>query len=94
MVSLRRFRTLKPRELPRVLKSLEVDEGIRVDGADAGLRMFVSKSHSGLFAIELADRLSRNGVSNGSSIQYLNSVNDVLLHIRSNFKKEPSYYVY
>jgi hypothetical protein len=94
MVALKRSRTLKPGDLPRVLKSLEVDEGIRVEGPDAGLRMFVSKSHSGLFAIELADRLSRNGVSNGSSIQYLNSVNDVLLHIRSNFKKEPSYYLY
>lgn len=91
MVTLRRFRT---RELPRVLKSLEVDEGIRVDGADAGLRMFVSKSHSGLFAIELVDKLARNRVSHESNIQYLNSVNDVLLHIRSNFKKEPSYYVY
>ena len=94
MVTLRHSRTLKPRELPRVLKSLEVDEGIRVEGPDAGLRMFVSKSHSGLFAIELVDKLARNGVSNESNIQYLNSVNDVLLHIRSNFKKEPSYYVY
>ncbi|HEY3525750.1 MAG TPA: hypothetical protein VGK47_06115 [Nitrososphaeraceae archaeon] len=91
---MRRSRTLKPRELRRVLKSLEVDEGIRVDGADAGLRMFVSKSHSGLFAIELVDKLARNRVSHESNIQYLNSVNDVLLHIRSNFKKEPSYYVY
>ena len=94
MVTLRHSRTLKPRELPRVLKSLEVDEGIRVEGPDAGLRMFVSKSHSGLFAIELVDKLARNGVSNESNIQYLNSVNDVLLHIRSNFKNEPSYYVY
>ena len=94
MVTLKRSRILKPRELPHVLKSLEVDEGIRVEGPDAGLRMFVSKSHSGLFAIELVDRLTRNGVSDGSNIQYVNSVNDVLLHIRSNFKKEPSYYVY
>jgi hypothetical protein len=94
MVTLKRSRTLKPQELPRVLKSLEVDEGIRVEGPDAGLRMFVSKSHSGLFAIELVDKLARNRVSNESNIQYLNSVNDVLLHIRSNFKKEPSYYVY
>lgn len=94
MVTLRHSRTLKPRELPRVLKSLEVDEGIRVEGPDAGLKMFVSKSHSGLFAIELVDKLARNGVSNESNIQYLNSVNDVLLHIRSNFKKKPSYYVY
>ena len=94
MVTLKRSRILKPRKLPRVLKSLEVDEGIRVEGPDAGLRMFVSKSHSGLFAIELVDRLASNGVSDGSNIQYLNSVNDVLLHIRSNFKKEPSYYVY
>ncbi len=80
--------------MPRVLKSLEVDEGIRVEGPDAGHRMFVSKSHSGLFAIELVDKLARNRVSNESNIQYLNSVNDVLLHIRSNFKKEPSFYVY
>lgn len=94
MVTLKRSRTLRPGDLPHVLKSLEVDEGIRVEGLDAGLKMFVSKSHSGLFAIELADRLARNGVSNGSNIQYLNSVNDVLLHIRSNFKKEPSYYLY
>jgi hypothetical protein len=94
MVTLKRSRILKPRELPRVLKSLEVDEGIRVEGPDAGLRMFVSKNHSGLFAVELVDRLASNGVSDGSNIQYLNSVNDVLLHIRSNFKKGPSYYVY
>ena len=94
MVTLKRSRILKPRELPHVLKLLEVDEGIRVEGPDAGLRMFVSKSHSGLFAIELVDRFARNGVSDGSNIQYVNSVNDVLLHIRSNFRKEPSYYVY
>jgi hypothetical protein len=94
MVTLKRSRILKPRELPHVLKSLEVDEGIRVEGPDAGLRMFVSKSHSGLFAIELVDRLARNGASDGSNIQYLNSVNDVLLHIRSNFRKEPSFYLY
>jgi hypothetical protein len=94
MVTLKRSRILKPRELPHVLKSLEVDEGIRVEGPDAGLRMFVSKSHSGLFAIELVDRLARNGVSDGSNIQYLNSVNDVLLHIRSNFRKGPSFYLY
>jgi hypothetical protein len=94
MVTLRHSRNLKPRELPRVLKSLEVDEGIKVEGPDAGLRMFVSKSQSGLFAIELVDKLAHNRVSNESNIQYLNSVNDVLLHIRSNFKKEPSYYVY
>ena len=94
MVTLKRSRILKPRELPHVLKSLEVDEGIRVEGPDAGLRMFVSKSHSGLFAIELVDRLASNGVSDGSNIQYLNSVNDVLLHIRSNFRKEPSFYLY
>lgn len=94
MVTLKRSRILKPRELPRVLKSLEVDEGIRVEGPDARLRMFVSKSHSGLFAVELVDRLASNGVSDGSNIQYLNSVNDVLLHIRSNFKNEPSFYVY
>ena len=94
MVTLKRSRILKLRELPRVLKSLEADEGIRVEGPDAGLRMFVSKNHSGLFAVELVDRLASNGVSDGSNIQYLNSVNDVLLHIRSNFKKKPSYYVY
>lgn len=94
MVTLRHSRNLKPRELPRVLKSLEVDEGIKVEGPDAGLRMFVSKSQSGLFAIELVDKPAHNRVSNESNIQYLNSVNDVLLHIRSNFKKEPSYYVY
>jgi hypothetical protein len=94
MVTLKRSRILRPRDLPRVLKSLEVDEGIRVEGPDEGLRMFVSKSHSGLFAIELVDRFTRNGISTGSNILYLNSVNDVLLQIRSNFKKEPSYYVY
>ena len=94
MVALRRSRTLKPQELPRVLKSLEVDEGIRVEGPEAGHRMFVSKSPSGRFVIESVDKLARNGVSNESNIQYLNSVNDVLLHIRSNFKKEPSYYLY
>jgi hypothetical protein len=94
MVALRYSRTLKPRELPRVLKSLEVDEGIRVEGPESGHRMFVSKSPSGMFALELVDKLARNDVSNESNIQYLNSVNDVLLHIRSNFKKEPSYYSY
>lgn len=94
MVTLRRSQTWKPGELRRVLKSLEADEGIRVEGPEAGLRMFVSKSPSGLFAIELVDKLARNGVPSESNIQYLNSVNDVLLHIRSSFKKDPSYYVY
>lgn len=86
-------RIFKPEELRRVLRSLEVDEGIRIEEPEERLKMFVSRSPSGLFAAQLVGKGSHR-IGSRENIEYLNSVNDVISLVQAVFSKAPSFCVY
>jgi len=86
-------RIFKPEELRRVIRSLEADEGIRIEEPDGRLKMFVSRSPSGLFAAQLVGKGSHR-IGSRENIEYLNSVNDVMSLVQAVFSKAPSFCVY
>ena len=81
-------------QLRDILRALEPDEGIRIKDPKSGFRIFISKSYSGHYTIQLVDKSARKSVSRDGSVKYLNSVNDVLLLIKSIFKEEVNYDIY
>jgi hypothetical protein len=93
LITLGSPRIFKPEELRRILRSLEVDEGIRIEGAEGRLKMFVSRSPSGLFAAQLVGKGSHR-IGSRENIEYLNSVNDVMSLVQAVFSKAPSFCLY
>ena len=93
LITLGSSRTFKPEELRRILRSLEADEGIRIEGPERRLKMFVSRSPSGLFAAQLVGKGSHR-IGSRENIEYLNSVNDVMSLVQAVFSKAPSFCVY
>jgi hypothetical protein len=93
LITLGSSRIFKPEELRRVLRSLEADEGIRIEGPGGRLKMFVSRSPSGLFAAQLVGKGSHR-IGSRENIEYLNSVNDVMSLVQAVFSKVPSFCVY
>ena len=93
LITLGSFRTFKPEELRRLLRSLEEDEGIRIEGPKGRLKMFVSRSPSGLFAAQLVGKGSHR-IASRENIEYLDSVNDVMSLVQAIFSKAPSFCVY
>lgn len=65
---------LKPRELVRVLLSLDVDEGVRIEGKNG--KMFVNKSPSGTFVVQA-----------GEEFHYLDSAAQIVKLADKNFGK-------
>jgi hypothetical protein len=94
MVILRSSQLSKVSRLRSVLRSLEPDEGIRIKDPKSEFRMFITKSHSGLYAVQLVDKRARKRVSHETNLEFLNSAKDVLLLIKSVFKEEPNYETY
>lgn len=82
----------KLKELQNILRSLDSDEGVRIEQSGERIKMFISKSSSGVFAIQLVSDDSTN--DHDVSVEYLNSVQDVVSVIKSVFKKGASYFVY
>ena len=93
LITLGNSRIFKPEELRRILRSLETDEGIRIEGPEGRLKMFVSRSPSGLFAAQLVGKGSHR-IASRENIEYLDSVNDVMSLVQAVFSKAPSFCVY
>ena len=55
---------VKTRNLTRKLLSLDIDEGLRIESSVRGIRLFINKSASGTFVLQLCnnkdDKENRN----------------------------------
>jgi hypothetical protein len=67
--------------LERVLSSLDLDEGVRIESA--GKKMFVNKSASGVFVVQV-----------GNEFYYLDSTSQVAKLVDRVFGKEYEAYAY
>lgn len=72
---------IKASELASRLETLDVDEGIRVEGAEG--KMFVNKNASGVFVMQ-----------SGSEFQHLDSARHVLCAIKSKLGSKYSAWAY
>jgi hypothetical protein len=80
------------KELKNILRSLDSDEGVRIEQLGEQTKMFISKSSSGLFAVQIVSDDSTN--DHDVSVEYLNSVQEVMSVINTVFKDGASYLVY
>jgi hypothetical protein len=83
----------RPKELQRILETLDIDEGVRIEKSGERHKMFISKSPSGIYAIQVTSGSSQKH-NQDTKIEYLDSADKVLTMIMSIFRKGASYYVY
>lgn len=72
---------IKESELVDRLATLDVDEGIRIEGA--GRKMFVNKNASGVFVLQF-----------GNEFLYLDSAKQVLSSMKSKFRGKYTVWAY
>ncbi|HZA07474.1 MAG TPA: hypothetical protein VE619_07205 [Nitrososphaeraceae archaeon] len=79
----------KPEKLANKLLTLDIDEGIRIESSNQEKKIFINKTASGIFVVELITRNAVNG-----DIRYFDFVKDVVKFVKSSFNKHflVSYY--
>ena len=80
------------KELKKILRSLDSDEGVRIEQSGERTKMFISKGSSGVFAVQIVSDDSTT--DDDVSVEFLNSVQEVIPVIKTVFKKGASYLVY
>ena len=56
---------IKERDLPKRLASLDLDEGIRIEGQSQTAKIFINRNASGNFVVQFVDNM--NSLNNRSS---------------------------
>ena len=72
----------KSEKLSNKLLTLDIDEGIRIESSNQEKKIFINKTASGIFVVEL---VTRNAVN--SDIRYFDFVKDVVKFVKSSFNK-------
>lgn len=72
----------KSEKLANKLLTLDIDEGIRIESSNQEKKIFINKTASGIFVVEL---ITRNAVNN--DIRYFDFVKDVVKFVKSSFNK-------
>jgi hypothetical protein len=90
---LRGHKICRPKELQRILEMLDLDEGVRIEKSGQRYKMFISKSPSGVYVIQVTSGRSQKH-NEDAKVEYLHSTTEVLSMIRSIFRKGASYYIY
>ena len=90
---MRGHKICRAKELQRILETLDLDEGVRIEKSGQQYKMFISKSPSGVYIIQVTSGRSQKH-NEDAKVEYLGSTTDVLSMIRSIFRKGASYYIY
>jgi hypothetical protein len=84
---------VKKRDLPRKLLSLDIDEGLRIESPNQHLRLFINKTASGTFVLQLCkdkdDKANRN-----SNFVYFDSAKEIIKFINTKFGRRFSVWSY
>jgi hypothetical protein len=72
----------KSEKLANKLLTLDIDEGIRIESLNHDKKIFINKTASGIFVVEL---IARNAVN--SDIRHFDFVEDVVKFVKSSFNK-------
>jgi hypothetical protein len=83
----------RPKELQRILETLDIDEGVRIEKSGELHKMFISKSPSGVYAIQVTSSSSQKH-DQDTKVEYLDSAAEVLSMITSIFRKGASSCIY
>lgn len=84
---------VKARDLIRKLLSLDIDEGLRIENKTQDIRLFINKSASGIFVLQLCNYKDDKEISNNNFF-YFDSGEEVIKLIKNKFKRNFSIWSY
>lgn len=84
---------VKARDLRRKLLSLDIDEGLRIENRTHDIRLFVNKSASGIFILQLCKHKDSKEKSNNNFF-YFDSGEKVIKFIKNKFERNFSIWSY
>jgi hypothetical protein len=83
----------KEKELAKILISLDLDEGIRIEQSSPRAKLFINRNACGNFVAQLVDQ-ENNESSEINDILYFSSDAEVLEFVKSRFDKNFSISLY
>jgi hypothetical protein len=81
-------------QLANILNSLDIDEGVRIEGPVVDKTIFVSKSASGTFVAEIRRSKAHLNTNAYTNIKYFDSTKDLVSFVNSIFRKNASVFLY
>ncbi len=84
---------IKTRNLTSKLLSLDIDEGLRIESAVQGIRLFINKSASGTFVLQLCNNKDDKENRNNNFV-YFDSAEEVIKLIKMKFGRNFSVWSY
>lgn len=83
----------KLRELTKILVSLDLDEGIRIEHSDQRQKLFINRNACGDYVVQSVNK-DDDQANEVNNIQYFSSDSDVVVFVKSKFSKNFSIYLY
>ena len=84
---------IKERDLLKRFASLDLDEGIRIEGQSQVPKIFINRNASGNFVVQFVDNMDSLNIST-NNIKYFYSTAEVLKFVKSTFDKNFSICLY
>jgi hypothetical protein len=85
---------VKARDLLRELFSLDIDEGLRIESSSKDTRLFINKSASATFVLQLCNNKAEKVNRNNNNFIYFDSAEDVIKFIKTKFGRNFSIWSY
>jgi hypothetical protein len=86
---------VKARDLLRKLSSLDIDEGLRIESSIQGIKVFINRTASGTFVLQLChDKDDKNNRNNNNNFVYFDSAEEIIKFIKSKFGRKFSIWSY
>jgi hypothetical protein len=89
---------VKTRDLLRELLSLDIDEGLRIESSSKDTRLFINKSASATFVLQLCNNKDEkeniNNNNNNNNFVYFDSAEELIKYIKIKFGRNFSIWSY
>jgi hypothetical protein len=87
---------VKTRDLLRELLSLDIDEGLRIESSSKDTRLFINKSASATFVLQLCNNKDEkeNSNNNNNNFVYFDSAEELIKYIKIKFGRNFSIWSY
>jgi hypothetical protein len=89
---------VKTRDLLGELLSLDIDEGLRIESSSKDTRLFINKSASATFVLQLCNNKDEkeniNNNNNNNNFVYFDSAEEVIKYIKIKFGRNFSIWSY
>jgi hypothetical protein len=83
------------RDLLRKLSSLDIDEGLRIESSIQGIKVFINRTASGTFVLQLChDKGDKSNRNNNNNFVYFDSAEEIIKFIKSKFGRKFSIWSY